>query len=47
MALTNVTKKYTLDIPGVEDLPLSLLVELSERYLSARQIDQLVTHREN
>ena len=42
--LTNVTIKSILDVAGVVDLPLSLLGEVFQRYLSVRHIAQLVTH---
>ena len=46
MALSNLTKNCFLDVPGVVDLPLSLLGEVFQRYLSKvfqRHIAQLVT----
>ena len=43
MALSNVTKNCFLDVPGVVDLPLSLLGEVFQRYSSVRHIAQLVT----
>ena len=42
--LTNVTKNSILDNAGVEDLPLSLLGEVFQRYLSVSHIAQLVTY---
>ena len=42
--LTNVTIKSILNVVGVVDLPLSLLDEVFQRYLSVRHVAQLVTH---
>ena len=44
MVVTNATKSSWLDIVGVVDLPLRLLGEVFQRYLSVRHIAQLVTH---
>ena len=44
MALTKVTKSSNLVIGKLVDLPLSLLGEVFQRYLSVRRIAQLVTH---
>ena len=43
MVVTNVTKRSSLDVVWVIDLPLSLLGEVFERYLAVRYIAQLVT----
>ena len=43
-ALTNVTRNSILVVAGVVDLPLSLLDEVFQRYLSVRHIAQLVAH---
>ena len=44
MKLTTVTKSSCLDVVGIADLPLSLLGEVFQRYLSVRHIAWLVTH---
>ena len=44
MTLTTVTKSSCLDVVGIADLPLSLLGEVFQRYLSVRHIAWLVTH---
>ena len=41
-----MTKSSSLDVVRVVDLPLSLLGEVFQRYLSVRHIDQLETHDE-
>ena len=43
MVVTNVTKRSSLDVVWVIDLPLSLLGEVFQRYLAVRYIVQLVT----
>ena len=37
-------KNSILEVVGVVDLPLSLLVEVFQRYLSLKHIGQLVKH---
>ena len=38
MALSNVTKNSILDVTGVVDLPLSLLDEVFQTYLSQKSV---------
>ena len=38
MALSNVTKNSILDVAGVVDLPLSLLDEVFQTYLSQKSV---------
>ena len=42
--LTDITRNSILDAAGVVDLPLSLLGDVFQRYLSVRYIAQLVIH---
>ena len=45
--LTNVSKTLILDVVVVADVPLSLLDEVFQRYLSVTHIGQLVINSES